>query len=143
MSQERIRVKITVGRANVEIEAPPELLERSVRDVISALGVSEAVEPGSGPQRRVRPAESSTCRALIEGILNEGWFSTPRPLSEVVSELARRGYNYDPTAVAHVLLDLVREGTLARIGRPRRYLYVAHPVPEARLEAEEGEPRNG
>ncbi|MEM2910348.1 MAG: hypothetical protein QXO01_04720 [Nitrososphaerota archaeon] len=142
MSQERIKVKIMVGKANVEIEAPPELLERSVRDVMAALGVSETLEPESGPQKRVRSAESSTCRALIEGVLNEGWFSTPRPLSEVVAELARRGHHYDPTAVAHVLLDMVREGGLVRIGRPRRYLYMAQSTSATKVEAEESEPKS-
>jgi len=140
MSQERIRVKITVGKANVEIEAPPDLLEKSIRDVMAALGVSETLEPESEAQKRTRPVETSTCRGLVESLLKEGWFSTPRPLSEVVAELARRGHHYDPTAVAHVLLDMVREGVLSRIGRPRRYLYSAQPTSAAKVETEESEP---
>ncbi|MCS7135635.1 MAG: hypothetical protein RMJ14_02635 [Nitrososphaerota archaeon] len=142
MSQERIKVKITIGKANVEIEAPPELLEKSVRDVMAALGVSETLEPESEPQKRTRSVETSTCRSLVESMLNEGWFSTPRPLSEVVAELARRGHHYDPTAVAHVLLDMVREGSLVRLGRPRRYLYLAHSTTAAKLEAEESGSKN-
>lgn len=142
MSQERIKVKITVGKANVEIEAPPELLEKSIRDVMAALGVSGTIEPESEVQKRTRSAETSTCRGLVESMLKEGWFSTPRPLSEVVSELARRGHHYDPTAVAHVLLDMVREGSLARIGRPRRYLYLAQSASAVDVEVEEGEKRN-
>ena len=35
-----------------------------------------------------------------------------------------RGYSFDVTAVAHVLLELVREEVLDREGSPRRYLYV-------------------
>ncbi|MCL7385862.1 MAG: hypothetical protein LZ158_05845 [Thaumarchaeota archaeon] len=142
MSQERIRVKITVGKANVEIEAPPDLLEKSIKDVMAALGVSETLEPESEPQKRTRSAETSTCRGLVENMLKEGWFSTPRPLSEVVAELARRGHHYDPTAVAHVLLDMVREGVLVRIGRPRRYLYSAQPASTAKVETEESESNN-
>jgi len=41
----------------------------------------------------------------------------------VVQELARRGYNYNSTAVSHSLLDLVRERVLSREGTPRRYVY--------------------
>ncbi len=142
MSQERIKVKITVGKANVEIEAPPELLEKSIRDVMAALGVSETLEPESEPQKRTKSADTSTCRGLVESMLKEGWFSTPRPLSEVVAELARRGHHYDPTAVAHVLLDMVREGGLVRIGRPRRYLYLAQSASTASVETEESESRS-
>ncbi len=142
MSQERIKVKITIGKANVEIEAPPDLLERSIKEVMAALGVSNTLEPEPESQRRTRSAETSTCRGLVESILKEGWFSTPRQLSEVVAELARRGHHYDPTAVAHVLLDMVREGGLVRTGRPRRYLYSERPVSAAKVETEESEPRS-
>jgi hypothetical protein len=41
----------------------------------------------------------------------------------VHSEMARKGYHYDRTAVAHALIDLVRENVLTREGPPRRYQY--------------------
>ncbi|HDD43068.1 MAG TPA: hypothetical protein ENF79_05260 [Nitrososphaeria archaeon] len=56
-------------------------------------------------------------------MIEEGWFDQPRTLSEVVQELAKRGYHYDSTAVSHSLLDLVRERALIREGVPRRYTY--------------------
>jgi len=65
-----------------------------------------------------------TCKGLIKALWKEGWFRTPRALGEVHEEMARRGWHYDRTAVAHALLDLVREGVLTRQGRPRRYRYV-------------------
>lgn len=134
MSQDKVRVKITVGKTNVEIEAPPEILEKAVRNVMSALGVAQASEPESVQQKPYKPPEGLTCRALVEDMVNEGWFNSPKTLSEVVEELARKGYHYDATAVSHVLLDLVREGMLIREGKPRRYLYS---VPDA-LERSEG-----
>jgi hypothetical protein len=54
----------------------------------------------------------------------EGWFAQPKALSEVHEEMSRRGYHYDRTAVAHTLVDLVREGTLFRDGSMRNYRYV-------------------
>jgi hypothetical protein len=54
----------------------------------------------------------------------EGWFSTQKALSEVHEEMSRRGYHYDRTAVAHTLVDLVREGILFRDGSMRNYTYV-------------------
>jgi hypothetical protein len=43
--------------------------------------------------------------------------------SEAHSEMARRGFHYDRTAVAHALIDLVKDGILTRQGKPRRYQY--------------------
>jgi len=54
----------------------------------------------------------------------EGWFATPKALSEVHEEMSRRGYHYDRTAVSHTLADLVREGSLFREGSMRTYRYV-------------------
>ena len=66
-----------------------------------------------------------TCRGLLadrcggrDGSAHE------RTLSEVHEEMARRGYHYDRTAVAHALVDLVREGTLFRDGVMRNYRYI-------------------
>jgi len=38
--------------------------------------------------------------------------------------MARRGFQYDRTAVAHALIDLVKDGVLNREGIPRRYQYI-------------------
>ena len=61
------------------------------------------------------------CLSEIE--MSESWFSKHRGLSEVHSEMARRGFHYDRTAVAHALIDLVKDGILTREGKPRRYQY--------------------
>ncbi len=114
---ERIKVRITVGDATVEIEALPEQLEEAVSRVVSALGRRQA-ERGVEERRRV-----SRCRDILERLIDEGWFSVSRSLSDVVAEIARRGYSYDSTAIAHGLLDLVREERLVREGAPRRYTY--------------------
>ncbi len=37
--------------------------------------------------------------------------------------MARRGFHYDRTAVAHALIDLVKDGILTCEGKPRRYQY--------------------
>ena len=79
---------------------------------------------GSEPDQR----RFETCRGLLTTMWREGWFSTPKALSEVHEEMSRRGYHYDRTAVAHTLVDLVREGTLFRDGSMRNYRYVQkHP----------------
>ena len=78
-----------------------------------------------------KPAKvGMTCRGLIETLWSETFFSSERPLGEVHDELARRGYNYDRTAVSHSLSDLVREGLLSRIGTMRNYRYVKKRPPD-------------
>jgi len=44
-------------------------------------------------------------------------------LGEVHNEMARLGFHYDRTAVAHALIDLVKDNILTREGKPRRYQY--------------------
>lgn len=121
-----------IGPATVRVEAPPEKLEEAVRNAISAL---KSVYPQLGAEvARIsqemgivekRPSKKPfpTCSSLLRGLIEEGWFDGPRTLSEVVQELAKRGYQYDPTAISHSLLDLVRERILVREGVPRRYTY--------------------
>ncbi len=135
-TNERIKVRITVGNATVEIEALPEQVEEAVRSVVAALGRQQA-EGGVQERRRV-----TTCRDILERLIDEGWFSVSRSLSDVVAEIARRGFSYDSTAIAHGLLDLVREERLVREGVPRRYTYrarqVGGPVVGSGVEEKEG-----
>lgn len=123
--QEKIKIEVTIGPATVRIEAPPDRVEEAVKQVISALKASlPQLKIEEKPEaKEVRSRSLPTCSILIKNLVNEGWFDKPRTLSETVQELARRGYNYDSTAVSHSLLDLVRERVLTREGSPRRYVY--------------------
>lgn len=137
-TSERIKVRITVGNATVEIEALPDQVEEVVGRVVAALGRQQS--GASVVQERRRGV--TTCRDVLERLIDEGWFSVPRSLSDVVAEIARRGYSYDSTAIAHGLLDLVREERLVRDGAPRRYTYRARqaggPVMGSGVEEKEG-----
>ncbi|MFZ0326193.1 MAG: hypothetical protein WBP64_19790 [Nitrososphaeraceae archaeon] len=73
---------------------------------------------------KVVPSTGATCRGLIGVLCYEGYFESERSLGRVHEELSRRGYNYDRTAVSHSLTDMVREGSLRRVGTMRSYRYV-------------------
>lgn len=75
-------------------------------------------------QRQNIPKGGTTCRGLLEILLQEGYFKTEKHLGEVHEELSRRGYNYDRTAVSHSLTDMVRESILTRLGTMRNYQYI-------------------
>ena len=137
--KDKIKVEIVIGPATVRVEAPPDQIEKAVRNAVAALrsalpeleAEASLGEPAMAKPERARRKPAPTCSELIRGLIEEGWFDQLRTLSEVVQELAKRGYHYDSTAVAHSLLDLVRERALVREGIPRRYVY-RRPPPAAR-----------
>jgi predicted transcriptional regulator len=76
-------------------------------------------------------ARTETCRGVIQGLWEESFFVVSHDLGDVHAEMARRGFHYDRTAVAHALIDLVKEGILTREGKPRRYVYAQKRPPPA------------
>jgi predicted transcriptional regulator len=111
-----IRVKMKVGNVEFEIEGNADQVQTTIENILSTITKKEYA-------KEVRPARAETCKGLIQSLWGEGWFASHRGLGEVHSELARKGYHYDRTAVAHALIDLVKDGLLTREGRPRRYRY--------------------
>lgn len=130
---DRVRVRVKVGSAEVEIECDRSVVEQTVKQVVSALQSSmpSRLEQASTTQTPSRTSKRGlTCRDVVAALYDEGWFSESHSLGQVSAELSRRGYNYDSTAVAHVLLDLVRQNILTRTGTSRRYRYIQRTPPE-------------
>ena len=117
-----IHLKMKVGNLEFEIECRGDQLEEAVKRILSTV-TEYAKEPIIVSERHLPPARAETCKGLIQKLWSEGWFAYPKGLGEVHSEMARRGFHYDRTAVAHALVDLVKDGLLTREGRPRRYRY--------------------
>ncbi len=123
-NSENVKIKLKKGDWEVEVECPEDKIQEVLEKVLATLPVSQQQEP----QEEKKERSGATCRDLIKGLWEEGWFSEPRGLSEVDEELQRRGYHYDRSAIAHSLTDLVREGILSRAGTPRNYRYLQkHP----------------
>jgi hypothetical protein len=131
----RVTVKLKRGSWEVEITAQEDRVQQAVESVLAGMTSKEpslVEEPESQQDQR----KFETCRGLLLKMWREGWFSQPKALSEVHEEMSRRGYHYDRTAVAHTLVDLVREGTLFREGNMRTYRYVQKfPFKETSAEA--------
>ena len=117
-----IHLKMKVGNLEFEIECQGDQLEEAVKKILSTV-TEYAKEPIVVSERHLPPARAETCKGLIQKLWSEEWFASPKGLGEVHSEMARRGFHYDRTAVAHALVDLVKDGLLTREGRPRRYRY--------------------
>jgi hypothetical protein len=117
-----IRVKMKVGDIEFEIECQEDQLQTAIDRILST--VTEKMKDTPLMQERTAPPpRAETCRGVIQKLWEEGWFSASKSLSEVHNEMARRGFHYDRTAVAHALIDLVKDGVLTREGKPRRYQY--------------------
>jgi len=118
-----VTVRLKRGAWEIEITCSEDRVQQAVESVLAGMTsrepplIEQPVDEGGA--RRFE-----TCRGLLITLWEEGWFASPRSLSEVHDEMSRRGYHYDRTAVAHTLVDLVREGTLFRDGSARNYRYV-------------------
>ncbi|MCW4031021.1 MAG: hypothetical protein NWE80_01510 [Candidatus Bathyarchaeota archaeon] len=119
-----IRVKMKIGNIEFEIESQEDQLQLAVDQILST--VTEKLKDthlATVAERSALPPRAETCKGVIQRLWEENWFTHHRGLSEVHSEMARRGFHYDRTAVAHALIDLVKDGILTREGKPRRYRY--------------------
>ena len=116
-------IRLKRGAWEIEITCAEDRVQAAVESVLAGMA---SKEPALVDQPGVNESEvrSETSRSLIQTMWREGWFAQPKALSEVHEEMSRRGYHYDRTAVAHTLVDLVREGTLFRDGSMRNYRYV-------------------
>jgi len=119
-----------IGNIEFEIEAQPEQIQTAVNQILSTITEHTKNINLIQPTERQAPLpRAETCRGVIQKLWEEKWFSQPRGLDDVHSELARKGFHYDRTAVAHALVDLVKDNILTRIGKPRRYQYAQKKPP--------------
>jgi hypothetical protein len=117
-----IRVKMKVGEIEFEIECQEDQLQATVDKILSTV-TEKLKESPLISERATAPPRAETCKGIIQKLWEGGWFSEAKGLSEVHCEMAKRGFHYDRTAVAHALIDLVKDGILTREGKPRRYQY--------------------
>jgi len=117
-----IRVKMKIGEIEFEIECQEDQLQTAVDRILSTV-TEKLKESPLISERAAAPPRAETCKGIIQKLWEEHWFTEAKGLSEVHTELARRGFHYDRTAVAHALIDLVKDGVLTREGKPRRYQY--------------------
>jgi hypothetical protein len=130
-AQKPIRVKMKVGNVEFEIEGTVDQANEAVGKFLTTV-TEKLKEIPLILEREGAPPRAETCKVIIQRLWEEGWFSTSHGLGEVHSEMARQGFHYDRTAVAHALIDLVKDGILTREGRPRRYQYAQKRPPPKR-----------
>ena len=146
---DEVKIKLKHGDWEIEISCAETRVKQVVENVLSSLD-SKIVDPaiqgqldamrieiesirsgravaGESDDRKDTEHKTKggmTCRGLLDGLWQEGYFSSERALGEVHEELGRKGYNYDRTAVSHSLADMVRENILTRTGTMRNFRYI-------------------
>jgi hypothetical protein len=144
---DEVKIRLKHGEWEVEITCLESKVKQVVETVLSSLDSAKIVDPAVRAQidelrreidaLKSRPADARpvandkvmvkggmTCRGLLETLWLEGYFASERSLGDVHEELARKGYNYDRTAVSHSLTDMVRENIMTRNGTMRNYRYI-------------------
>jgi len=124
-----------IGDIEFEIESQEDQIQTAVDRILSTVTarLKDTQLVTAQAERQAPPPRAETCKGVIQKLWEESWFSEPKGLDDVHSELARRGFHYDRTAVAHALVDLVKDNVLTRLGRPRRYQYAQkRPPPKER-----------
>jgi len=127
-AQQPIKVKMKVGNVEFEIEGTVDQCNEAVGKFLATV-TEKLKETTLITEREAAPPRAETCKAIIQRLWEEGWFSAPRGLNDVHNEMARKGYHYDRTAVAHALIDLVKDNILTRGGPARRYRYTQKKPP--------------
>jgi hypothetical protein len=113
-----------IGDIEFEIESQEDQIQTAVERILSTVTARlKDTQLTQQQERQAPPPRAETCKGVIQKLWEESWFAEPKGLDDVHSELARRGFHYDRTAVAHALVDLVKDNVLTRLGRPRRYQY--------------------
>lgn len=118
-----VTIRLKRGAWEIEINTREDRVQQAVESVLAGMASKEHVLV-EAQESVTDDRKGETSRSVITAMWKEGWFGTPRALSEVHEEMSRRGYHYDRTAVSHTLVDLVREGSLFRDGSMRNYRYV-------------------
>ncbi len=87
-----------IGDIEFEIESQEDQLQTAVDQILTT--VTERMKDTRLAERQATPPRAETCKSVIQKLWEENWFNTPRGLDEVHTELARKGFHYDRTAVA-------------------------------------------
>jgi len=76
--------------------------------------VQKSMSKRTGVPRSTKKGNSPSKSDAIEELIKDGYFSTPRDNSEIISELGRRGVTIKPTSLPSFILPLLRNKFLTR-----------------------------
>ena len=127
-TRERLRFRIKSGDFEVELEGNSEYVKPTFESLLNDIyPKAKPLRPSvSAPVSVEVSGEEfpATIVGRIEYLVKTGFFDQPQKLSNIVEELARRGFPYDVKTVDNALRKLLRKMVIRRLGVRGRYEYV-------------------
>jgi hypothetical protein len=102
---------------SIKVEGTPD----EIVNLIAELKKRDGTRTATGRSRSKLPRSSVT--ALVESLIDGGFFKKPRGLAEVKDALAEMGHHYPVTTLSGVMLKQVRRRNLRRLKTNKVWTY--------------------
>ena len=102
---------------NEELKKIRNILEKHDKRISAIEGIKKEKPP-------TKTTKEGAYGYLLE-MKDDGFFSTPKTLKEIIQELARLGHYYKSTSITNPLQRLIRKKKLGRIGKKGKWQYVS------------------
>jgi len=96
-----------------------------VANLLAIFQRGQAVQPKSRPRTQTSTDGRTGPLELLLGLVDEGFFKTPKDLGSARKALQEQGQFYPSTTLSPVMLRLVRRKTLRRMKDGKRWVYVS------------------
>ncbi len=123
------RFRLRVGETEVEYEGEPQEVTERFDEAMSWVRGSTPPthETSSESEKKTtfkKTGESKVIEERLGGMKKEGYFDSPKELSDIRSEMKTRGWYHDSPAVQAVLLRRSASLGIKRISEGGKYRYV-------------------
>jgi len=102
---------------NEELKKIRNILEKYDKRISTLEGVKKG--------KTARETTKAGAYGYLLEMKDDGFFSTPKTLKEIIQELARLGHYYKSTSITNPLQRLIQQKKLGRIGKKGKWQYVS------------------
>lgn len=99
-------------------------LEKRVKRIEDIVTKKHQVFSPKIESKKSSKSSKKSVAGIISGMIDEGFFDTPKAFGEIVEELKRGGHYYERTSLSSPLLILLKKKVLGRISVSGNWAYV-------------------
>ena len=112
-NKQKMKVRIPSKFGFIELEGTPEQVIHAIKRIEDEQQIS-----------RNSKRSSKSIADLVFELINEGFFNSPKKLSEIKEGIEKKGFKYSVTSIYPILLrTFIREGIIKSEGKPKSYKY--------------------
>ena len=119
-----MKVKMEIGEIRIELEGTPEEIQKGMLSFTAQMEKFQKIQPSIKPNTPKSKSFAGSQIERIESLINDGFLDQPKRLSEIKHKLEELGYHYRVTSISPILLFLLRQRKIRRVGIKRKYQYV-------------------